>query len=121
MGTAAGLPNLGRKEGDVVALFCVGCEAGHVLADLFDECLRILVSKLGQRVTQPVETIGNARILYSLGNFVFDYYPDDPEESIGWVAILDFPADGSRPVGLRTIPVRMTPAGVPEPVAIPAR
>jgi hypothetical protein len=71
-------------------------------------------------VTQSVETIGNARIVYSLGNFVFDYFPDDPEESIGWVAILDFPADGSRPVGLRTIPVRMTPAGVPEPVAVPA-
>jgi poly-gamma-glutamate synthesis protein (capsule biosynthesis protein) len=72
-------------------------------------------------VTQSVETIGNSKIVYSLGNFVFDYYPDDPEESIGWVAILDFPADGSRPVGLRTIPVRMTPAGVPEPVAVPAK
>lgn len=69
-------------------------------------------------VTQTVETRAGAPIVYSLGNFVFDYFAGDPEVNVGWVAILEVPADRAAPTGLELVPVRMDPAGVPEPVVV---
>lgn len=69
-------------------------------------------------VTQSVETHAGAPIVYSLGNFVFDYFAGDPEVNVGWVAILEFPVEG--PTALEIVPVRMDPAGVPEPVVVTA-
>ena len=69
-------------------------------------------------VTQSVETHAGAPIVYSLGNFVFDYFAGDPEVNVGWVAVLEFPVGG--PTALEIVPVRMDPAGVPEPVVVTA-
>lgn len=66
-------------------------------------------------VTQTVDTYRAAPIVYSLGNFVFDYYPVDPPEWTGWVAKLTFAKD--RPVDLETRAVVLDPAGIPKPVA----
>lgn len=65
-------------------------------------------------VTQTVDVHHGAPIVYSLGNFVFDYYPVDPPEWTGWVAKLTF-AKG-RPVDLATRAVVLDPAGLPRPV-----
>jgi poly-gamma-glutamate synthesis protein (capsule biosynthesis protein) len=65
-------------------------------------------------VTQTVDTHAGAPIVYSLGNFVFDYDPADPPEFTGWVAKLTFRKD--RPVDLVTRAVVIDPAGIPRPV-----
>ena len=65
-------------------------------------------------VTQTVDTYRGAPIVYSLGNFVFDYYPVDPPEWTGWVAKLTFRKD--RPVDLETRAVVLDAAGIPKPV-----
>lgn len=71
-------------------------------------------------VTQTVETHAGAPIVYSLGNFVFDYWQGDPEVNVGWVAILEFPAAAAGPASLEIVPVSMDPAGIPAPVVVPA-
>lgn len=65
-------------------------------------------------VTQTVDTYRGAPIVYSLGNFVFDYYPVDPPEWTGWVAKLTFTKD--TPVDLETRAVVLDAAGIPKPV-----
>ena len=65
-------------------------------------------------VTQTVDAYRGAPIVYSLGNFVFDYYPVDPPEWTGWVARLTFAKD--RPVDLETRAVVLDAAGIPRPV-----
>ncbi|MCE9631314.1 MAG: CapA family protein [Planctomycetia bacterium] len=65
-------------------------------------------------VTQTVDTHRGAPIVYSLGNFVFDYYPVDPPEWTGWVAKLTFRK--GQPVDLETRAVLLDPAGIPQPV-----
>ena len=65
-------------------------------------------------VTQTVDTHRGAPIVYSLGNFVFDYYPVDPPEWTGWVAKLTFAKN--RPVDLETRAVVLDAAGIPRPV-----
>ena len=64
-------------------------------------------------VTQTVDVHAAAPIVYSLGNFVFDYYPVDPPEWTGWVARLTF-AKG-KPVALETHAVVLDAAGLPRP------
>jgi poly-gamma-glutamate capsule biosynthesis protein CapA/YwtB (metallophosphatase superfamily) len=64
-------------------------------------------------VTQTVDVHAGAPIVYSLGNFAFDYYPVDPPEWTGWVATLSF-ARG-RPVALETRAVVLDAAGLPRP------
>ncbi len=64
-------------------------------------------------VTQTVDVHAGAPLVYSLGNFVFDYYPVDPPEWIGWVAKLSF-AKG-KPVALETRAVVLDAAGLPRP------
>jgi poly-gamma-glutamate synthesis protein (capsule biosynthesis protein) len=64
-------------------------------------------------VTQTVDVHAGAPIVYSLGNFAFDYYPVDPPEWTGWVATLTFRA--GKPVDLRTRAVVLDAAGLPRP------
>ena len=62
-------------------------------------------------VTQTIEWYGDKPIVYSLGNFVFDYFPGDP--AIWYSYILQFKLNpGSRPV-LSTIPLELDAAGIP--------
>jgi formylglycine-generating enzyme required for sulfatase activity len=66
-------------------------------------------------VTQTVDVHCGAPIVYSLGNFVFDYYPVDPPEWTGWVAKLTFVK--GKPVDLETRAVVLDAAGLPTPAA----
>ena len=62
-------------------------------------------------VTQTVETYRGRPIIYSLGNFVFDYFPKDPPVWIGWIVQLTF----GEPTGveMKTWSVELDAAGVP--------
>ncbi len=65
-------------------------------------------------VTQTVETIRGVPIVYSLGNFVFDYFPGDPPEWTGWVVKLTFRP--GQPVDLTMHSVKLDASGIPHPV-----
>jgi len=65
-------------------------------------------------VPQTVDVHDGAPIVYSLGNFVFDYYPCDPPEWTGWVVKLT--VTKGRPVAMQTRSVVLDPAGLPRPV-----
>ncbi len=65
-------------------------------------------------VTEPVEWYHEHPILYSLGNFVFDYYPVDPKVWRGWMATLTLGGSG-RPK-LEIVDVEMDAAGSPHRV-----
>jgi len=62
-------------------------------------------------LTQGVEWYKDRPIVYSLGNFVFDYFPNDPPVWKGWIVKLTFGAS-SRPL-LEHTNVELDPAGVP--------
>ena len=62
-------------------------------------------------ITQTIETYRGAPIVYSLGNFAFDYFPVDPPEWTGWVAIVVI--DESGKTGLEIRSVTLDPAGCP--------
>jgi len=62
-------------------------------------------------LTQTVEWHKDRPIVYSLGNFVFDYYPYDPPVWKGWIAKLTFGKVG-RPA-LELVPVELDAAGIP--------
>jgi len=64
-------------------------------------------------VTQTVDLHRGAPIVYSLGNFVFDYYPCDPPEWTGWVVKLTV-AKGE-PVEMEVRAVVLDAAGLPRP------
>lgn len=66
-------------------------------------------------VTQTVDVHRGAPIVYSLGNFVFDYYPVDPPEWTGWVVKLT--ATKGAAVEIETRAVVLDPAGLPKPAA----
>ena len=61
---------------------------------------------------QTVEWHQDRPIVYSLGNFVFDYFPYDPPVWKGWMVKLTFAQTAARP-GLEIIPVELDPAGIP--------
>ncbi|MEN6449553.1 MAG: CapA family protein [Thermoguttaceae bacterium] len=65
-------------------------------------------------VTQTIETYGGRPIVYSLGNFVFDYFPNDPAVWTGWLVRLSFTQAGD--VGLEKFSFKIDPAGIPHPV-----
>ena len=70
-------------------------------------------------VTQTVDVYRGKPIVYSLGNFVFDYYDDDPPVHIGWLLCLTFARSGA--VDFETIAVALDPAGIPQRIpATPA-
>ncbi|MDZ4849659.1 MAG: CapA family protein [Pirellulaceae bacterium] len=62
-------------------------------------------------VTQTIDIYRGAPIFYSLGNFVFDYFPGDPPEWIGWAVALEISGDGH--VDFETTVVKLDPVGVP--------
>ena len=65
-------------------------------------------------VTQTVETYRGVPIVYSLGNFVFDYFPGDPPEWTGWVVKLTFRS--GQPVDLEMNSVTLDGAGIPHAI-----
>lgn len=62
-------------------------------------------------VIQPVEWYRDRPIAYSLGNFLFDYFPEDPPVWTGLVLRLTFVKDG--PPRLEQLRVELDAAGVP--------
>ncbi len=64
-------------------------------------------------VTQTIETYRGSPIIYSLGNFAFDYFPVDPPEWTGWVAVLEIEPTGA--VGLEIKTIFLDAAGCPKP------
>jgi poly-gamma-glutamate synthesis protein (capsule biosynthesis protein) len=89
-------------------------EADRALARRMIEAGAAAVIGGHPHITQTVEVHRGAPVVYSLGNFVFDYYPVDPPEWTGWVAKLTF-AKG-KPVELQTQAVVLDAAGLPRPV-----
>ena len=65
-------------------------------------------------VTQTIDSHRGRPIVYSLGNFVFDYYEVDPPIWYGWAIRLTIPPEG--PVDWETISVEMDARGLPHPV-----
>jgi poly-gamma-glutamate synthesis protein (capsule biosynthesis protein) len=65
-------------------------------------------------VTQTIETYHGRPIVYSLGNFVFDYYPVDPEVWIGWLVRLTIRRSGE--VALEKFVFQIDKAGTPHPL-----
>lgn len=62
-------------------------------------------------VTQTIEWYRDRPIVYSLGNFVFDYFPTDPPRWTGWILKLVY-GEGARPT-LETVAVELDAAGLP--------
>ncbi len=62
-------------------------------------------------VTQTVDIYRGKPIIYSLGNFVFDYYPGDPAEWTGWLTTLKFHPDGG--IDLETTAYTIDLVGIP--------
>jgi poly-gamma-glutamate synthesis protein (capsule biosynthesis protein) len=60
-------------------------------------------------VVQTVEIYKGRPIVYSLGNFVFDYFPGDPLAWEGWIARLTFPKAG--PADLEMLVVELDGTG----------
>lgn len=68
-------------------------------------------------VTQTIDWYKGRPVVYSLGNFLFDYFPTDPPVWYGWIVRLTFGADASPK--LEKFSVELDPAGVPHPVLRP--
>jgi poly-gamma-glutamate capsule biosynthesis protein CapA/YwtB (metallophosphatase superfamily) len=66
-------------------------------------------------VTQTIDWYKGRPVVYSLGNFLFDYFPTDPPVWKGWIVKLTFGADASPKLEKST--VELDPAGVPHPVS----
>ena len=66
-------------------------------------------------VTQTIDTYRGSPIIYSLGNFAFDYFPVDPLVWVGWVAIIEIEPSGS--VGVEIKAIILDPAGCPKPAS----
>ncbi|MGC4068252.1 MAG: CapA family protein [Polyangiaceae bacterium] len=66
-------------------------------------------------VTQTIEWYAGRPIIYSLGNFVFDYFPHDPAIWTSYVVRLEY--DESNTARLSTLPVELDAAGIPHPTA----
>jgi poly-gamma-glutamate synthesis protein (capsule biosynthesis protein) len=66
-------------------------------------------------VTQTIDWYKDRPIVYSLGNFLFDYFPTDPPVWKGWIVRLTFGADAAPKLEKYT--VELDPAGVPHLVS----
>jgi poly-gamma-glutamate synthesis protein (capsule biosynthesis protein) len=62
-------------------------------------------------ITQTVDLYRGRPIIYSLGNFVFDYYPDDPAVWTGWVVRLTLRKTGG--IDTETFVLQIDKAGIP--------
>lgn len=67
-------------------------------------------------VVQTVDSYRGRPIVYSLGNFAFDYFPLDPPVWHGWAIRLSIPPEG--PVEWETVAVELDPRGLPHPVVV---
>ena len=67
-------------------------------------------------VVQTVDSYRGRPIVYSLGNFVFDYFPVDPPVWYGWAIRLSVPPEG--PIDWETITVELDPRGLPHPIKV---
>ena len=65
-------------------------------------------------IPQTVDWYHGKPIVYSLGNFVFNYYPHDPHVYGGWMVRLSFVAGSVR--DMKTTVVKIEPTGLPRPV-----
>jgi sulfatase modifying factor 1 len=65
-------------------------------------------------VTQTVDVHRGAPIIYSLGNFVFDYYPVDPPVWHGWTVKLSITR--GKPIDVETRTVELDKEGLPFPL-----
>jgi poly-gamma-glutamate capsule biosynthesis protein CapA/YwtB (metallophosphatase superfamily) len=70
-------------------------------------------------VTQTVDYYRGRPIIYSLGNFVFDYYPGDPAIWTGWLVRLTCSKSGH--VDLQTFALQIDAIGMPHPCPRPGR
>ncbi len=68
-------------------------------------------------VTQTIETYRGRPIVYSLGNFVFDYFPNDPAVWTGYLVRLSVNRSGE--IGLEKFPYEIDAAGIPHPAEAP--
>jgi poly-gamma-glutamate synthesis protein (capsule biosynthesis protein) len=108
-----------RKEADIVLLFLHWGEESDEKPARDQQALARKLIDAGAdaiigghaHVTQTVEWYKDRPIVYSLGNFVFDYFPYDPPVWKGWLAKLTFGKD-ERP-GLDITTVELDPAGIP--------
>ena len=62
-------------------------------------------------ITQTVDIYKGHPIIYSLGNFVFDYFPVDPPIWVGWVPKFTFHRDGQ--IDLETTAFEIDQIGIP--------
>ncbi len=62
-------------------------------------------------IPQTVDWYRGKPIVYSLGNFVFNYYPHDPPAYFGWIVRLTIDKDGR--VEMKTTAVKIEPTGLP--------
>jgi formylglycine-generating enzyme len=67
-------------------------------------------------VVQTVDSYRGRPIVYSLGNFAFDYFPLDPPLWHGWAIRLTIPPEG--PIDWETVAVELDPRGLPHPVTV---
>jgi poly-gamma-glutamate capsule biosynthesis protein CapA/YwtB (metallophosphatase superfamily) len=113
---------LARKKADLVLLFL---HWGEELEEQPTEQQQALARRLidagadaiiggHPHVTQTIDWYKDHPIVYSLGNFVFDYFPTDPPVWKGWMVKLTF-GKAERPL-LESVDVELDPAGVPHPV-----
>jgi len=66
-------------------------------------------------VTQTIDVYKGRPIVYSLGNFVFDYYPADPPVWTGWIVKVVFHRSGE--TDLETFVLQIDKAGMPHLVS----
>ena len=66
-------------------------------------------------VPQTVDWYRGKPIVYSLGNFVFNYFPYDPPVYFGWIVRLTIGKDGA--IEMKTDVVKIEPTGLPTLVA----
>jgi poly-gamma-glutamate synthesis protein (capsule biosynthesis protein) len=66
-------------------------------------------------VVQPIEMYNGRPIVYSLGNFVFDYFPVDPPLWTGWLVKLTIRRSGE--IGVEKFAFEIDKAGIPYPLS----
>ncbi len=109
-----------KKQADFVVLFLHWGEdleptvtpeqkaLGHALIDAGADAI------IGghAHITQDEEWYKDKPIVYSIGNFVFDYYPNDPPVWKAWIVRLTLGKPGR--AGLEKIDIELDPTGIPK-------
>jgi len=91
--------------------------AQRTLAEHFIDAGADVIIGAHPHVTQTIEWYRGKPVVYSLGNFLFDYFPSDPPVWTGWILRLTYGlADAPK---LDVLPVELDSAGLPH--GLPAR